>query len=100
VISKNFVSGNLRLRLKVRVGLVYCEILGNQVLALKRVLVFSQHQNPVGGSEGDDLILRIGYALSYAHRPPMMVVVTFLATLQALHRITLFQIVQESAWKE
>ena len=101
-------------------GLVYCEMVANGVLAkeLKKVLAFSQQQNPFSAGEGDNLILRIRKALSYAPsqmtpelvkelhaskeiKPPLVVeLVMFLEVLQTLHWIILFRMVQERARKE
>jgi len=117
VIGKNFVSDNLPLKLKVQVGLGYCDILQNAVVAgaLKEVLTFvekerAHHEKSI---EVEALILKVGKALSYApsrvapemvkslhsseNVTPAMTVelVTFLAVLQTLHRITSFQIVQK-----
>mmetsp|Transcript_25557 Transcript_25557/g.46999 ORF Transcript_25557/g.46999 Transcript_25557/m.46999 type:complete len:466 (+) Transcript_25557:109-1506(+) len=116
VISKNFVSDNLSLHLKVRVGLQYCDVLENSILAeeLKKVLASAavayqddqNHDNAIAS-----LVLQVGNALSYAPSrmtprlvnqirasddfTPVMIVelVSFLAILQMLHRIISFHIV-------
>jgi hypothetical protein len=117
VIGRNFVSDNLPLKLKVQVGLGYCDILQNAVVegALKEVLtsVEKERAHHDKSIEVEALILKVGKALSFAptrvtpemvkslhsseNVTPAMIVelVTFLAVLQTLHRITSFQIVQK-----
>eukprot|EP00984_Skeletonema_dohrnii_P011146 scaffold4429_cov81-Skeletonema_dohrnii-CCMP3373.AAC.9 len=117
VIGKNFVSDNLPLKLKVQVGLGYCDILENAVIEgeLKEDLAFVEKEE---GTQCTDksielLILQVGKALSYAPTrvtpeivkslhsaenvtPAMLVeLVSFLAVLQTLHRIISFQIIQK-----
>jgi len=117
VIGKNFVSDNLSSKLKVQVGLGYCDILENAVVEgeLTEVLAFVEKEE---GTQYFDksiepLILQVGKALSYAptrvtpeivkslhsaeNVTPAMIVelVTFLAVMQTLHRIISFQIIQK-----
>jgi len=122
VVGRNMISDNLPLVLKVQVGLHYCEVLDNVVVAgaLKEVMTFLGKKETHGkkdmeqyDSSIEQLILQVGKALSYApsqmtpelvkelhaseYVTPAMIVelVTFLAVLQTLHRIISFQIVQK-----
>lgn len=119
VIGRNFVSDNLPLMLKVQVGLHYCEVLGNAVIAgeLKEVLTLLEKETQSKDMKDDGIepliLIKMGKALSYApsrvtpklvkdlhsseHVTPAMIVelVSFLAVLQTLHRIISFQIVLE-----
>ena len=70
-IAKNFVSEKLSLHLKVRVGLQYCDVLENSVLAeeLKKVLssaAVAPQDDQNHGNGITSLVLRVGNALSYA----------------------------------
>jgi len=120
VITRNFVSDNLPLLLKVQMGLTYCQVLENQILGnmLKEVLSFCEEADQTDkelGNEACTLVVDMGKALSYTpsrmtpelvHRlhaseevTPQMVVelVTFLAVCQVLHRVISFQKVHERA---
>jgi len=110
VVSKNFVSAQLPLRLKVEIGLQYCAILENSVLAGELKEVLDARTSVDQGHDGDfaSLVLQVGNALSFApsRMTPELVdqirssdsftagmvveLVSFLATLQMLHRITCF----------
>jgi alkylhydroperoxidase family enzyme len=115
VVAKNFTSANLTLHLKVHVGLQYCEILENSFLAqeLECVLQFTQQSSNDDIHESDfaKLVMQVGKALSYTPSrmtgslverirqsqdlTPVKIIelVSFLATLQMMHRIVSYQIV-------
>lgn len=122
VVAKNFVSDNLPLHLKAHVGIQYCDILENPVLSqeLDRVMQFSSVPLANHHLESDffKLVMRVAKVLSHApsRMTPVLVeqtrqsknltplklveLVSFLATVQMLHRIVSYQVVATASQLE
>lgn len=118
VVAKNFTSAQLPLQLKIKVGLQYCDILENSVLT--RELKEGLASQVLDQDQDDDfasLVLEVGKAVSFSpsRMSPKLVdqirssdeftpgkvveLVSFLATVQMLHRITCFYAVDTNTEK-